>query len=784
MTTRKYTSRSQQTTLTGSVTSGATIIPVVSATTLLGAATVSTGQTFTVVIDPDTALEEVVDVTAISSNNLTITRAIDGSSAQDHSAGAVVRHMIIGRDLREANTHIEASNGVHGLASTSSVVGTQDTQTLYNKTLIAPVLTATTENDAGISFQGTTVDAYATTLSVVDPTANRTITLPNTSGTVVLQDSTDTLTNKTITSPTINGTPVITGLSSAGMVNSSATPKIYVDSILGSATAASTSAASAATSAASAATSASSSATSAASALTSAASALTSQTAAATSAASAATSASSALTSQTAAATSATSSAASATAAATSATSAAASATTAAASVASIITYANNAATSAASAATSASSAATSASSAAASAASMAASVAAAATSATSAAASATAAATSATSSAASATAAATSATSAAASQTAAATSATSSATSASAALTSANNAATSASSALTSQTAAATSAASAAVSATSSATSASSSLATYNQYKTEYLGTKTSAPTLDNQGNTLIVGATYFNSTTNTMYVWNGSAWTAISTTGYSAPTLGTTALTSGTTISSVAGLSSLALNYTGSSTNVGTLSVGGATSITDTGLMATFVGNASTYAYQLTQNTSSGTSSYTTVTAANNGYAAYVSMGVNSTTYSSTSAGFPNNAFSMPNANFLEADNGDLAIGTWSNNPIHFVVNGQSATADSLTISSSTVTVPSLTLTGSLTAGGSAGTSGYYLQTTGTGVQWAAVAGYTAPTLGTTVVTSGTTISTINGLTKIVSATHASLDANSYEQDITLMTIMGAWL
>ena len=90
MTTRKYTSRSQQTTLSSAVTSGATVIPVVAATTLLGGATVSTGQTFTVVIDPDTALEEVIDVTAVSGSNLTVTRAIDGSSAQDHAAGAEI----------------------------------------------------------------------------------------------------------------------------------------------------------------------------------------------------------------------------------------------------------------------------------------------------------------------------------------------------------------------------------------------------------------------------------------------------------------------------------------------------------------------------------------------------------------------------------------------------------------------------------------------------------------------------------------------------------------------
>lgn len=505
MTTRKYTSRSQQTTLTGSVTSGATVIPVVSATTLLGGATVSTGQTFTVVIDPDTALEEVVDITAISSNNLTVTRPIDGSSAQDHSAGAVVRHMIIGRDLRESNTHIEASNGVHGLASTSAVVGTQDTQTLYNKTLVAPTLTSTLENDTGITFEGATADSYETFFTVTEPTQDNTITLPNTSGTVDLTDSVTTLTNKTITSPTINGTPVITGLSSAGMSTSSATPKSYVDNVLVLQTAQATAAA----------TSAASAATSASSAATSASSALTSQTAAATSASSAATSASSSLTSQTAAATS-----------------------------------ASSAATSQAAAATSAASAATSA-------ASSAASTSAAATSATSAAASATAAATSATSAAASATAAATSATSAAASATAAATSATSSATSASAALTSANSAATSASSALTSQTAAATSASSAATSAASAATSASSSLTTYNTYKTYYLGSFASAPTLDNQGNALITGATYFNSGSNIMYVYTSSTWNPISSaTAYSAPTLGSTTINSGTTYTNVTGL------------------------------------------------------------------------------------------------------------------------------------------------------------------------------------------------------------------------------------
>ena len=541
MTTRQYSSRSQQTTLTGAITSGATSMTVVSGTALLGGVTIPAGRTFTLVIDVDTALEEIVDATAVSTNTFTITRAQDGSSAQEHSAGALVRHMAIGRDYRDANLHAEAdasyndgggnAHTMHGIAAGEGVVvGTLKTQTLTNKTLTSPTIsnptfTGTPSAEASIVFEGTTADAYETTLTVVDPTQDNTITLPNTTGTVVIVDATQTLTNKTLTSPVISGTPVITGLSSAGMVSSSATPKDYVDSILGSATAAATSAASAATSAASAATSASSAATSASSALTSANSASTSATAAATSATSAAASAS-------AAATSATSAAASASAASTSETNAATSAASAATSASSALTSANSASTSAASALTSANSAATSAST-------MAASVAAAATSAASAATSATAAATSATSAAASATAAATSATSAAASASAAAADATTAANSVAAiaayattASNSASAAATSATSAATSASSAATDATAAATSAASAATSASSAAATYDSFDDRYLGAKSTPPTLDNDGNPLITGALYWNSVDNAMYAWTGSAWGSISST------------------------------------------------------------------------------------------------------------------------------------------------------------------------------------------------------------------------------------------------------------
>ena len=87
--------------------------------------------------------------------------------------------------------------------------------------------------------------------------------------------------------------------------------------------------------------------------------------------------------------------------------------------------------------------------------------------------------------------------------------------------------AATSASNAATSASNAATSASNASTSETNAASSATAAAASYDSFDDRYLGSKTSAPSVDNDGNALLTGALYWNSTVSTLYVWTGSAWT-----------------------------------------------------------------------------------------------------------------------------------------------------------------------------------------------------------------------------------------------------------------
>jgi len=274
-----------------------------------------------------------------------------------------------------------------------------------------------------------------------------------------------------------------------------------------------------------------------ASAITQATNAASSATSASNSATSASNSASTATTKASESAASASASATSATNSANSATASAGSATSAASSASTATTQASISTTKAGEASASATAAANSATNAANSASNSATSATNSANSATSATNSANAAATSASQAASSASSASTSASTAQGGATTATTQAgiattqaTNASNSATAAATSAANAATSEANALASKNAASVSEANAGASAVSAASSAATAAALLDNFDDRYLGAKASDPALDNDGNALLVGALYFNTTDGVMKIYTSSGWIAAS--------------------------------------------------------------------------------------------------------------------------------------------------------------------------------------------------------------------------------------------------------------
>lgn len=178
---RQYRSTVEAKTLSAGINSSVGSITLNSVTTL------PSSYPYTLVIDPDTATEEIITVTASGGgNSLTVTRGQDGTSGQSHDAAAVVKHMITARDLQEPHDHIDNTTTAHG--ATGAVVGTTNTQTLTNKTLTSPTI-----NNPTIS--GTITGAVVTSANIVDATitgsdiASGTVTSTNIlDGTIVNAD--------------------------------------------------------------------------------------------------------------------------------------------------------------------------------------------------------------------------------------------------------------------------------------------------------------------------------------------------------------------------------------------------------------------------------------------------------------------------------------------------------------------------------------------------------------------------------------------------------------------
>jgi len=201
--TREYSSISVETTLNSGINTTATtmVLPsIAAATALLGGVSLAPGNVdiFTVAIDVDTINEEIVYVTAVSGDTLTISRGQAGTGSAGvsgiaHSAGASVKHVLTSDDL------------------------------IFFRNNASPV--------ASFGFSGST--SGTTTVQASAVAGTNTLTLPATSSdTLVGKATTDTLTNKTLTSPTINtptiATPTITGGTSTNPILVSAEERTTV----------------------------------------------------------------------------------------------------------------------------------------------------------------------------------------------------------------------------------------------------------------------------------------------------------------------------------------------------------------------------------------------------------------------------------------------------------------------------------------------------------------------------------------------------------------------------
>ena len=152
---RYYSSIAQDTTLTSGITSGATSMTV-------GATTgwPLTTYPFTLALDYNTGLEELVDVTAVTGTTVIITRGVDSTTPVAHGVGAIVRHVISARDLTDAQTHYNTalSAGAHGITGALA--------TFFGSTTSANLASVVTDETGSGSL------VFATSPSLTTPTVS------------------------------------------------------------------------------------------------------------------------------------------------------------------------------------------------------------------------------------------------------------------------------------------------------------------------------------------------------------------------------------------------------------------------------------------------------------------------------------------------------------------------------------------------------------------------------------------------------------------------------------
>lgn len=183
MTVRYYSSTAPEVTLTAGVNNVDTVI-VVSST--LG---FPLNTPYTLALDYGGAVEELVQVNSVAGTSLTVTRAIDGTSAASHGPGAKVRHVTSARDFKDSRDHENATSGVHGV--TGNVVGDTDAQVLTNKIMRAAATNVESLLVEGIPSQ--TDDVIKATDGAGDTIFRVTPTGTTETGTAVVRGDSDIL---------------------------------------------------------------------------------------------------------------------------------------------------------------------------------------------------------------------------------------------------------------------------------------------------------------------------------------------------------------------------------------------------------------------------------------------------------------------------------------------------------------------------------------------------------------------------------------------------------------
>jgi hypothetical protein len=179
--TRKYSSTSVQTTLAADINNSVTSMTVASgtATTLLGGVTLAAGNVdqFTVVIDPDTINEEVIFVTAVASDTLTVVRGRAGTTAVAHTAGATVRHVLTSDDLDFYTAGVATANGAIPrtiLTTKGDIIVAQSSATL-GRLPVGPngnLLSADSSATLGVAWVPNTVNLDISFTNVTGTTYN------------------------------------------------------------------------------------------------------------------------------------------------------------------------------------------------------------------------------------------------------------------------------------------------------------------------------------------------------------------------------------------------------------------------------------------------------------------------------------------------------------------------------------------------------------------------------------------------------------------------------------